>query len=273
MKKVQSLSGRVMAFALALVMSLSLAMSVGVPVKAADANAFAAVFDASYYANRYADLKAAYGTDVNSLLNHFIAFGMKEGRQANEEFNVQAYKARYADLQAAFGEDLTLYYFHYINNGKAEGRNARAGATTTVTTTTTPTNTTTTTTNIASLSLQEQVIALVNADRAANGLPALTPTPQLMAATNARAIETGAYYSHTRPDGSSCFTIFEEYGVQRGWAGENIAYGQRSPQEVETAWMNSPGHRANILNEHFNHIGVGVYHNGYRYYWVQMFTD
>lgn len=86
---------------------------------------YAAVFNATYYADHYADLKAAYGNNETKLFQHFINSGMKEGRQASEEFNVQAYKARYGDLRAAYGNNLVLYYQHYISNGKAEGRNGR----------------------------------------------------------------------------------------------------------------------------------------------------
>ena len=83
---------------------------------------YSPVFDPTYYANKYADLKAAFGTDANKLFSHFINNGMKEARQAISTFNVTAYKNRYADLQKAFGNDLPAYYRHYITNGKSEGR-------------------------------------------------------------------------------------------------------------------------------------------------------
>ena len=82
------------------------------------------VFDAIYYANRYADLRAIYGTNAAQLFEHFKTHGMKEGRQAIDTFNVVTYKARYADLQKAFGSNLPAYYKHYCTNGKAEGRQA-----------------------------------------------------------------------------------------------------------------------------------------------------
>ena len=85
---------------------------------------YSLVFDPTYYANKYADLKAAFGTDANKLFGHFIDFGLQEGRQAISTFNVTAYKNRYADLQKAFGNDLPAYYRHYITNGKSEGRSA-----------------------------------------------------------------------------------------------------------------------------------------------------
>lgn len=83
---------------------------------------YSPVFDASYYAGRYRDLKAAYGNDAAALFYHFIAHGMSEGRQAIDTFNVQIYRARYPDLQKAFGENLPLYYQHYIRFGIAEKR-------------------------------------------------------------------------------------------------------------------------------------------------------
>ena len=83
---------------------------------------YSPVFNPTYYANKYADLKKAFGTDANKLFDHFINFGLQEGRQAISTFNVTAYKNRYADLQKAFGNDLPAYYRHYITNGKSEGR-------------------------------------------------------------------------------------------------------------------------------------------------------
>ncbi|MCD7981948.1 MAG: N-acetylmuramoyl-L-alanine amidase [Clostridiales bacterium] len=85
---------------------------------------YSAVYDYDYYINRYADLKAAFGSDQTAALKHFVTYGMKEGRQASEDFNVTIYKSNYYDLQKAFGDDLPSYYLHYINYGKAEGRNA-----------------------------------------------------------------------------------------------------------------------------------------------------
>lgn len=83
---------------------------------------YSSIFNASYYANKYADLKKAYGNDEFKLLDHFIFNGMKEGRQASEEFNLSFYKEKYADLKKAFSADNTKYYEHYLNYGKKEGR-------------------------------------------------------------------------------------------------------------------------------------------------------
>lgn len=94
------------------------------PAQAATAAEYAAIFDATYYAEHYPDLKAVFGADEAALLNHFLICGMAEGRQGNAEFNVQCYREKYADLQAAFGNNLPAYYMHYMTNGKAEGRTA-----------------------------------------------------------------------------------------------------------------------------------------------------
>lgn len=85
---------------------------------------YSVVFDAEYYYNAYADLRSAIGNDQNALLQHFVTFGMQEGRRGNAAFDVWVYKQNYADLVSAFGDDLTSYYLHYISYGKAEGRNA-----------------------------------------------------------------------------------------------------------------------------------------------------
>ena len=112
---------------LACLMAITLIVSGIVPmqVQAADKIDYSAVFDANYYYSAYADLRSAVGNDKKLLLQHFITFGMKEGRRGNEEFDVKAYMQNNADLVEEFGtEDLTNYYLHYITSGKKEGRNA-----------------------------------------------------------------------------------------------------------------------------------------------------
>ena len=118
----------------------------------------------------------------------------------------------------------------------------------------------------------EAVAALVNAARRDAGLSELELDADLCAAAQARAQEIAQSFSHTRPDGSSCFTILEEFGISYRAAGENIAMGQRTPEEVMDGWMNSSGHRANILNGTFTSIGVGYYVDGAgAAHWVQIF--
>ena len=122
------------------------------------------------------------------------------------------------------------------------------------------------------LSFAEQVVELVNAERAKVNLPALTMTTKLNEAALVRAKETVQSFSHTRPNGSSFSTVLKENGISFQGAGENIAWGQRTPEQVVNAWMNSEGHRANILNPRYTSIGVGYYLNGATPYWAQLFT-
>lgn len=85
---------------------------------------YALVFDPIYYANKYSDLKKAFGTNEDKLFNHFTTYGMKESRQAIATFNVVTYKNTYADLRKAFGTNMPAYYKHYIQYGNKEGRKA-----------------------------------------------------------------------------------------------------------------------------------------------------
>ncbi len=119
----------------------------------------------------------------------------------------------------------------------------------------------------------DEVLQLVNQERAKAGLSSLTSERSLTAAANVRAKESRQSFSHTRPNGTSFSTALKEHGVSYRTSGENIAYGQRSPEEVVNGWMNSPGHRANILNASFNKIGIGVYQQNGTIYWSQLFTN
>ena len=123
-------------------------------------------------------------------------------------------------------------------------------------------------------SYAEQVLSLVNAERANAGLAPLSMNYTLVSASKVRAAEITQSFSHTRPNGSSCFTAYDEAGVSYWGAGENIAAGQWSPESVMNSWMNSPGHRANILDGSFTQIGIACYYDpnsSYGYYWVQNF--
>ena len=117
-----------------------------------------------------------------------------------------------------------------------------------------------------------QVVALVNAERTKQGLSALTIDTKVQQAALVRAKESTQSFSHTRPNGSSFSTALTEAGVSYRTAGENIAYGQSTPQQVMNAWMNSSGHRANILNKDFTTIGVGYTVINGTAYWAQLFT-
>lgn len=106
-----------------------------------------------------------------------------------------------------------------------------------------------------------RITELVNEHRAAAGLAPVTYSAKLSEAAQVRAVEIEKSFSHTRPDGRYFSTVFAEHGITYRYSGENIAWGQKSPEEVVNAWMNSAGHRANILNAKFTELGVGYRQN------------
>jgi len=114
-----------------------------------------------------------------------------------------------------------------------------------------------------------QVVALVNKERANAGLSPLAEDSALsnMALDKAKDMYTNNYFDHTSPTYGSPFDMMKAYGISYSYAGENIAKGQRDPEEVMNAWMNSTGHRENILSPNYTKIGV-AYYNGE---WVQEF--
>lgn len=119
----------------------------------------------------------------------------------------------------------------------------------------------------------QEVARLVNIERAAAGLAPLRLDETLCAAAQRRAEEIDISFSHTRPNGSSSFSVLKEFGFTYRAVGENIAKGSPTPQRVVDGWMNSAGHRANILHERFTTLGVGVYEDAAgTMHWVQIFT-
>lgn len=121
---------------------------------------------------------------------------------------------------------------------------------------------------------ETEVARLTNLERTKRGLPALTINWQLsrVARYKSQDMINKNYFSHTSPTYGSPFKMMESFGLKFSAAGENIAYGQRTPQAVVTAWMNSPGHRANILSTAYTHIGVGAAKKADgTLYWTQMF--
>ncbi|WP_084786837.1 CAP domain-containing protein [Bacillus tuaregi] len=120
-------------------------------------------------------------------------------------------------------------------------------------------------------SFEEEVVRLVNAERAKQGLRSLQHRADVKNVAEKKAMDmiNSNYFSHTSPNYGSPFDMLKTFGISYRSAGENIAKGQKSPQEVMNAWMNSSGHRANILNPSYNAIGVGFYNGA----WVQLFIQ
>ena len=123
-----------------------------------------------------------------------------------------------------------------------------------------------------SLSYEKQVAVLVNKERAAYGLAPLTLSAKLsdVARLKSQDMHDNHYFSHTSPTYGSPFNMLKTFNISYRSAGENIAMGYRTPEEVVHAWMNSSGHRANILNASYTQIGVGYVADGH--YWTQTFT-
>lgn len=116
-----------------------------------------------------------------------------------------------------------------------------------------------------------EVVELTNVERQKHGLAPLQIDEALSKVARVKSEDMAKqnYFNHNSPTYGSPFDMMKQFGISYRTAGENIAMGQRSPQEVVNAWMNSEGHRANILNSNFTHIGVGHASNGN--YWTQQF--
>lgn len=126
-------------------------------------------------------------------------------------------------------------------------------------------------TDSAVRAFEQEVVRLVNEIRVQNGRKSLMENWELsrVARYKSRDMAQNRYFSHTSPTYGSPFQMIRDFGLSFRTAGENIAYGQATPQAVVNAWMNSSGHRANILNDAYTQIGVGYEPNGR--YWTQMF--
>lgn len=123
--------------------------------------------------------------------------------------------------------------------------------------------------------MEKEVLSLVNKVRAENGLSALTWADDVanVARAHSRDMINRSFFSHTNPDGQSPFDRLKNSGISYRTAAENIAYGQKTAEAVMNSWMNSSGHKANILNKNVKEIGVGAVRNqNGTVYWTQMFV-
>ena len=121
----------------------------------------------------------------------------------------------------------------------------------------------------------DEIFRLVNVERQAENLSALRPpSADLSKAAALRAKETADVFSHTRPCGSSCFTVLDEYNVSYRTAGENLlkcTTGMWTPHQMVQRWMNSDGHRKNIMGKNFTSVGIGFYQSSGTDYVSQLF--
>lgn len=119
----------------------------------------------------------------------------------------------------------------------------------------------------------KEVLDIVNKERAKVGVEPLKMDTKLFETAQQRAAELAVLFSHTRPNLTNCFSVFPS-GVKR--KAENIAagiYGNETPEQVMESWMDSPGHKSNILDENLKYIGIGCFYHDDKYYWVQCFSD
>ena len=154
---------------------------------------------------------------------------------------------------------------------KSSSKTTTIKPTTKATTTTTITTTTTTAGYVSNY--EEQVLTLVNAEREKEGKAPLAMDAKLREAAKVRAEEISreGHFSHTRPDGSLCISIYDEFNISYAFRGENIAMGYGTPAAVMEGWMKSEGHRENILKDVYSAIGIGCYKKEGNIYWVQLF--
>ncbi|MCM3677328.1 CAP domain-containing protein [Peribacillus simplex] len=125
-----------------------------------------------------------------------------------------------------------------------------------------------------SQSVEQQVLSLVNEERSKSGLPSLEMDSDIsnVAILKSEDMRDKNYFNHTSPSYGSPFDMMKSFGISYEYAGENIAAGQPSADAVMKSWMNSPGHKANILNKNYTHIGIGHVTGGkYTHYWTQQF--
>lgn len=128
-------------------------------------------------------------------------------------------------------------------------------------------------TNVSNV--ESEVLRLVNIERTKEGLSPLKLSSELSNVANKKSqdMADNNYFSHTSPTYGSPFDMMNQFGINYTSAGENIAQGYTSAESVMNGWMNSPGHRANILSSNFGTLGVGYVNKGGTTYWTQMFTN
>lgn len=188
-----------------------------------------------------------------------------------EDTALTAGKTYYYKVKAIKTSNKVKYYSAFSSKAAVTVK----GSTTTPTPTPTPTGSSedTNSSNSYDSSFASQVLKIVNQERAKVGASPLTISQQLVAPANKRAKEIKENFSHTRPDGTAWNTVLAEYNVSVSAAGENIAYGFNTPEKVMETWMDSTGHKANILSTNFGHIGIGVYEVNGTVYCSQLFSN
>ncbi|NRG28177.1 sporulation protein [Bacillus circulans] len=206
------------------------------------------------------NIASNYHIDIDKVLNELI--GSMDKQQAYYPITKQKDTQKEVQKETAKPKE---------TNNVQQQSNSKPNTTTQQNTTSESTKNNSANASSSVSAFEKQVVDLTNKERAKNGLPALTLDNELSKVAKAKSQDMSAnnYFDHTSPTYGSPFDMMKQFGVTYKAAGENIAKGQRTPEEVVNAWMNSEGHRANILSNKFTHIGVGYVENGN--YWTQQF--
>ena len=245
-----------------------------------------------FYSGGFGDSSGGNEASTNSSIEEAATFGDTENRTDEKQDVTETVSDESVNDETSSEDDKKISTLKNSQTTKkptttttatsktttATTKNVTTKPNTTIKPTTTKPTTTKPTTTLAQTAsrvtgFESEMLTIINQYRAEVGAAPLTTTTALNNAAAERAKETIESFSHTRPDGSECFTILDEFRISYGTAGENIAWGQRTVSSVMTAWYNSEGHKTNMQASKFGHVGFGCYtYNGTRY-WVQLFTD
>lgn len=212
---------------------------------------------------------AASATADNTTATHsYWTFSTTQNASLDTFLKQWVSKYQYGSAQVQTGTDKNTQSNTTTSNTTTNKTTSNTSTANKNTSNTTTANTSKTTTTSDS-AFSDQVVTLVNQERAKAGVKPLTADKALsaMALDKAKDMYNKGYFDHTSPTYGSPFDMMKTYGINYTYAGENIAKGQKTPQEVMQAWMNSPGHKQNILSPNYTKIGVAYYNSE----WVQEF--
>ncbi len=237
---------------------------------------FALIFNADFYASKYPDVAAACGGDETLMLNHFVNFGIAEGRQGSADFDVKVYMSKYPDLQAAFGNDITSYYVHYMTVGKAEGRTAVAAAPA-APKTTTAANSGSDMSDTKNMDdhLRWELQAAINTYRTNNHAVALDNSTAIIDAAQIRADELTYKYDRIRPDDRNGDSVLDDKNCPRHYYRELLyRSGNGNVSEIMDEWTKANADVKNVLlYGGWRQIGVGHRVANGVHYWAVELTD
>jgi uncharacterized YkwD family protein len=240
----------------------TLALAISIPAGVGAASAASYSYNGSTgNSTTINNLAAQYGIDLNALLQQYM----------QGSFPVVSQPVVTGHKHVVPGHKHVVHKKHKPSQPSQGSSNAGTGTAGTGTAGSTGSGTSTGTVAPAS-AFATQVVTLVNQERSKAGLSPLksnNATLTRMALDKAKDMYSKGYFDHNSPTYGSPFDMMKQYGISFSYAGENIAKGQPTPQQVMTDWMNSAGHRANILNTNYTTIGV-AYYNGE---WVQEFIS